>query len=284
MSGLLVAIDVDGTLIGEDLKIADVDAAAVRRAIEAGMMVSLATGRLFEAALPFADVLRVTAPVIALNGASIFGPQQPGQPPGEFTLLHAVPLERSVALEAFDALKEHGFHVQLYYDDRLYLDALNDGARLYLRISRVQPVMVKDLRLLLTDEVPAQVGPMKVLAVGEPDDVVAQISRLAARLGSRANVFRSQPPFLEVTSPQANKGAALCWIAGRNGLTRAQTAAIGDSDNDVPMFGTAGRSFAMASGTPGARAAASRIVAAQNAGGVAEALSILLHEPADARP
>jgi len=276
MRALLVAIDVDGTLIGHDLRIPDADACAIRRATAAGMVVSLATGRLFDAARPFAKALSLEAPVIALNGASIFGPEKAGQPPDAFTQLHAVPLDRSVALEAFDALQERGFHVQLYYGDRLYLDDMNDRARQYLRISPVAPVMVNDLRSLLTDDVPAEAGPMKVLAVAEPNDVAAEIKRLARVLGSRANVFRSQRSFLEVTSPAANKGAALGWIAQRYGMVREQIAAIGDSDNDVPMFAAAARSFAVAGATPAARAAASRTVAAQGAGGVAEALSILL--------
>jgi hydroxymethylpyrimidine pyrophosphatase-like HAD family hydrolase len=88
---------------------------------------------------------------------------------------------------------------------------------------------------------------------------------------------------LEVTHPDANKGYALRKIAAHLGVDMSNTAAIGDSDNDIPMFQVAGRSFAVATGTEGAKRAAREVVPALGAG-VSYALRLLeeeqAHEPA----
>jgi Cof subfamily protein (haloacid dehalogenase superfamily) len=264
----LVAVDVDGTLVDESLEISRADVAAIARALEAGIGICLATGRLFSAAKPFADALGLGGYLIPLNGAAIYRI-------GDATMVHSVPLAAAVALDALDALREDGFRVQLYFGDRLYLDGMDERAAAYLRLSRVEPIMVDDLRALLTTEMPAAEGPMKVLGIADDRRVVEVAAKLAARFAGRANVFRSLRHYLEVTDPNANKGTALAWVAQRMGIPRSALAAIGDSDNDVTMFKVAGRSFAVANATPAARQNASVVVGPQGKG-VADALGQLL--------
>ncbi|MBV8171901.1 MAG: HAD family hydrolase [Candidatus Eremiobacteraeota bacterium] len=267
---VLIAVDLDGTLIGPSLQIDERDRDAIAQAIAGGSTICLATGRLFAAARPFASALNLRGPMIVLNGAALYD-----VPSG--ARLAATPLAAHTALIAYDALKADGFHLQLYFGDMLYLDELDDRARGYLELSHVEPVMVEDLRPLLDGSPPGDVGPMKVLAIDAPAHVEAFIPKLAAQLGDAAAVFRSQRNYLEVTDPEANKGHALARIAKTMGLELGDVAAIGDSDNDVPMFHAAGHSFAVANATPAARAAAQRVVAAQDRAGVAEALQLLMN-------
>ncbi len=273
---MLVAIDVDGTLVGDSLSISSADASAIRQALHDGYAICLASGRLFAAARPYAQELGLTGPLIALQGAVAYEV-------GSGKRLYCNPLGRDTALRAYDDLKARGLHLQLYYGDRLYLDELNDWARYYLQLSRVEPIVVPDLRDLLTVRPPDDPGPIKVLAIAEPGVVTATIPMLAQELGATANVFRSLPPFLEVTDPNANKGYALRWVAQHLGVDIADTAAIGDADNDIPMFQAAARSFAVANGSEGAKRAAGTIVPALGEG-VAFALALLqqerAHEPA----
>jgi hydroxymethylpyrimidine pyrophosphatase-like HAD family hydrolase len=115
---------------------------------------------------------------------------------------------------------------------------------------------------------------MKLLAIGEPGAVAAEVPLLAGLLGGQANVFKSLPQYLEVTDPAADKGHALTRIAGILGVDLADCAAIGDSDNDVPMFRVVAESFAVANATDAAKKAATRLVA-QRGAGVAEALALV---------
>jgi Cof subfamily protein (haloacid dehalogenase superfamily) len=266
----LIAIDLDGTLIGPSLTIDDRNRSAIERAVAAGSTIVLASGRMFAAAQPFAAELRLPGPMIVLNGAAIYDAASSAR-------LYAVPMQPPIALHAYDELKRAGFHLQLYFGDRLYLDDLDDRARRYLALSRVEPVVVPDLRPLLDGSPPGDIGPMKVLGVDDPVKVVEYIPKVAAALGDAALVFRSQPNFLEVTDPAATKGQALGWLARSMGLGIDDLAAIGDSDNDVPMLQAAGHSFAVGNASPAARAAAQRVVASQERCGVAEALELLLN-------
>lgn len=263
----LVAVDLDGTLIGNDLLISDVDRAAIARTVAAGVHVVLETGRLFSASKPFAVELGLHGPIAGLQGGVIYDVDSGA-------LLHAQPLSATVAAAAYDALIQKDFHLQLYFGDTLYLDHTSPASDEYIRLSRVEPVMVPDLRVLLEGK-PPQGALMKLLAIGVPDLVASEIPVLARRLGHEANVFRSLPQYLEVTDPEADKGHALVRIAAILGVDLAECAAIGDSDNDVPMFNVAAESFAVANATEAAKNAATRIVA-QRGAGVAEALTMLV--------
>jgi hydroxymethylpyrimidine pyrophosphatase-like HAD family hydrolase len=83
------------------------------------------------------------------------------------------------------------------------------------------------------------------------------------------------PQYLEVTDPSADKGHAIVRIADILGVDLADCAAIGDADNDVPMFRKVAESFAVANATDTAKKAATRVVA-QRGAGVAEALALVL--------
>jgi len=266
VSARLIAIDLDGTLIGSDLAISDIDRAAIGRVVAAGIRIVLATGRLFGASKPFAVDLGLHGPLAALQGGVIYDIDS-----GE--LLHVAPLRSTVALAAYDALLPKAYHLQLYFGDTLYLDHTSPASDEYIRLSRVEPVMVPDLRALLTGAPPP--GELiKLLAIGSPGAVAAEVPLLAGQLGTQANVCKSLPHYLEVTDPAADKGHALARIADIVGVDLADSAAIGDSDNDIPMFRTAAESFAVAGATDAAKQAATRVVAGRGAG-VAEALMMV---------
>ena len=69
MSLKMIAMDLDGTLLDEEKNIAPEDAAAVKDAVAAGYYVTLATGRMYRSALPYAQELRLTHPLVVYNGA-----------------------------------------------------------------------------------------------------------------------------------------------------------------------------------------------------------------------
>ncbi len=67
----MLAVDLDGTLIGPDLVVRPAVHEAVTRLIDRGVTVVLATGRMFVSSRPFADALGITAPLICYQGALI---------------------------------------------------------------------------------------------------------------------------------------------------------------------------------------------------------------------
>ena len=67
----LIALDIDGTLIGDDHDIGPRAMAAVAAAMERDVAVSLVTGRMVSSALRFARELGLTGPLVGYQGGLI---------------------------------------------------------------------------------------------------------------------------------------------------------------------------------------------------------------------
>ena len=113
MSLKMIAMDLDGTLLDEEKNIAPEDAAAVKDAVAAGYYVTLATGRMYRSALPYAQELGLPHPLVVYNGALI-------RDPGTGENLGQWPLPLDVAQSVLDDLLGRGIYVQAYVDDTLW--------------------------------------------------------------------------------------------------------------------------------------------------------------------
>ncbi len=93
--------------------------------------------------------------------------------------------------------------------------------------------------------------PDKVLYIIDPPDAPDILARVeAASSADQASVVQSHARFVEVNPLEANKGAALAWLARHFGIPREQVMAVGDQDNDAPMIAWAGVGVAMGNGSP----------------------------------
>ena len=113
----LLAMDVDGTLIDERMVIPDPVCQAVSQAQERGVIVTLASGRMFEATLSFAQQLHIEAPLICYQGGVI-------RAPGSDTPLYRATMDAEVVRQAL-AWHSQGsnrdWHIVLYADDALFV-------------------------------------------------------------------------------------------------------------------------------------------------------------------
>ncbi len=166
-----------------------------------------------------------------------------------------------------DWAAEHDVHVQCYYNDTIYVDHTNRFSQRYTAISGVEPTRVPSLREAFADKLST-----KVVLVDDPEPAAAHLAVLKPLLGERAYVTRSQIDFVEVLSPAINKGEALAFVAQRYGATLAETMAVGDAWNDVPLLEAAGIGIAMGSGPPELFARADAVVGDVAHDGVAEAI------------
>ncbi len=89
-------------------------------------------------------------------------------------------------------------------------------------------------------------GVSKVVGVSDDYESVARCEDHVHReLGDRVSASRSQPYYLDVTHPKANKGMVLRWFSRYFDIPAQAIAAIGDGPNDVHMFALSGLSIAM---------------------------------------
>lgn len=122
--------------------------------------------------------------------------------------------------------------------------------------------------------------PALKLVARHPDLSVDELARAAARLpcAGKVHITSSGAGMLEVSAAGVTKSAGLRMLAEHLGMTRADVMAFGDGDNDVEMLEWAGRSWAVANAVPAALEAAGNRAASNAEDGVAQVIESLLAE------
>jgi hypothetical protein len=101
-------------------------------------------------------------------------------------------------------------------------------------------------------------------------------------LGERASAERSQPYYLDVTHPQANKGTVVVTLSKLLNVLPEQIATMGDMPNDVPMFRKSGFSIAMGNASDEVKAQASAVTDSNEDEGFAKAVQKFILRPGPA--
>jgi len=235
----LLALDVDDTLLNGKHQIPDRTRRAVEQAREAGVRVTLATGRMFRSARPFANQLGIEEYLITYHGALV------RHAVTEETLFHRpVPLE--LALEVIAYVKqEYGYHINIYVDDYLYVAERTPEAEGYAAFASMPFGVVGDLDRFLRER---NEPPTKVVVVTQPEQVDEMLVRTRPIYGDRLHITKSKPRFLEFSHPDAHKGHALAAVADHYGVRREEVIAVGDTYNDIEMIAYAGLGVAVGNG------------------------------------
>ena len=275
----LVALDIDGTLVGHDLRLSPRTIAAVREAVRRGVRVSLATGRMPSSAMAFANQLGLRSPVIGHQGAVIrAAPSRPELPrsvtPGSRgrvgRLLYHQPLAADVVLEAVDWCRANGLDPHINDLERMVIWADDPSFEDYSTYVGRDAIVVHDLRAEIR-------RPMtKVIAVGEAGRPMALVEEARRVFAGRADPTVSHPRFLEFVAPGVSKGRAVAWLAWRAGIPMTQVLAAGDALNDLEMVASAGHGIAMPTAPDALRAAARYVARPVGEDGVAELLEALV--------
>jgi len=252
----LLALDLDDTLLGADFQISAENCHSIRRAVASGVSVTLATGRMFRSALPYAKQLQIDLPLITYHGALI------RTAAGEETLYHRpVPLKLARQVAAMAAAGN--YHLNAYIDDELFVAEENEFSRYYQQLANVKVTAVGDLSVYL------ETAPTKLTIIGS-DDRLAEIKKtLIENYGNELSIVISRPNFLEITDSLATKGQALHFLAEMQNIPREQVAAIGDSYNDLDMILYAGFGVAVANAREEVKLIADIITAKNTDHGVA---------------
>ena len=263
----LLALDVDGTLIVDDHPVTPRVRRAISAAQDAGVKVTIATGRMFQSARRFAHDLGVTVPIICYHGALVRHPLT------EETLV-SITMAVDPALDVVHFADEAGLHVNAYVDDQLYMRRMTPEGAYYAKIARVEANVVEDFESVIGR------GSTKLVIVTDEPRVLGVVDQLRKRVGDVLYVTRSHPRFAEATSPTVSKGYALRQLATHLGVPIEQTMAVGDNLNDLDLVTEAGLGVAMGDGDPRVRAAADFVTGTYFEDGVATAIErFILNAP-----
>jgi hypothetical protein len=246
----LVLSDVDGTLVTQAKELTPRAIEAVRRLGEAGIRFALTSSRPPRGLAMFIEPLQLSTPLGAFNGGTMVTP-------GLTTIeQRAIPTELVGA--TIELLESFTLSAWVYRGEEWYVRDLN-GPRVEHESHTVQfaPTLVESFEGLYD-------GVAKIVGVSDDHDAVARAARAAKeRFGERLAASRSQPYYLDVTHPEANKGSVVRFLAARYKISTEAIATIGDAGNDVAMFAASGLPIAVGNATPEVQRAA-RLVSTPN--------------------
>ncbi len=230
-------MDLDGTIFGDDLVISARTRAAIGEAQRRGVLVTLATGRMFGSARQIAADLGIHAPLICYQGALVRHSDT-----GEVLYHKTVPLD--LALQVIEETSRRGLHLNVYLNDRLYVARVTPEARYYSSINMDLPIHeVGDLQGWLQAQGGAE--PTKLVVVTKASDTDRTLETFQGLFGGQLQVTKSHPRFTEFTNVECSKGRALAFLAEVHGIGREEVMAIGDGHNDMDMIAWAGLGVAM---------------------------------------
>ncbi len=283
----LIALDIDGTLVGPDFRISERTRIAIAEAVRRGVRVSLATGRMASSAAVYANQLGIVEPIVAHQGAVIRAMPTRRQRAvvDEHAwrarvgrLLHHEPMPAAVVREAIAWCRAHGLEPHVNNLERIVAWSGDPSFDDYSGYLGPGASVVDDLGAAITH-------PMsKVISVGPPPRPMELIEEARRDFAGRADATVSHPRFLEFVAPGVSKGGAVAWLAHRAGIPHAQVMTIGDALNDLEMIADAGHGAAMASAPEAVRRAARYVTGSVEEDGAAALIeALVLAAPAEAR-
>jgi Cof subfamily protein (haloacid dehalogenase superfamily) len=260
MTGIrLLLSDVDGTLVRPDKSLSPRSVAAVHALHDAGILFAVTSGRPPRGMSMLVEPLALRTPLAAFNGGLVID--------ADMDVLEEHVIPDDVVEPTIRLLESFELSVWVYRGADWYVRD-PDGPHVAREAHTVQfePTVVESF-----DGVES--GVAKIVGVSDDYDVVAAAADKAhEEFGEHVSASRSQPYYLDVTHPQANKGAVVTFLSDRYDVPTEEIATIGDMPNDVLMFAHSGLSIAMGNAHREVQRAARHVTTTNDDDGFANAV------------
>jgi HAD superfamily hydrolase (TIGR01484 family) len=228
----LVALDIDGTIVDHDGVMPEEVRVGIRRVVDAGVPVVLATGRAWHGTQPIVDLLDLPAgPSISSNGAVVVN-----YPPLDI-----------VRARTFDPSEVIARVEEFAPGTLIAVEEIGRGYRLS------GPFPHGDLtgEMVIEDVAQLSSRPVTRVILRDPDASDQDFIRLAEHLGLHGvTYFVGWSAWLDIAPEGADKASALADVAVELGVSPADVLALGDGRNDIEMLTWAGRGVAMGDAPP----------------------------------
>ncbi len=261
----IVAVDMDGTLLNNDLKISPRAANAIKEAKEMGVFVTLCTGRMFASAKPYAEELGLNVPLITYNGALVKNSLTE-----EILYKRCLPLDEAV--NVVKKCQKYDLSLNVYVNDMLYVEKITENVKKYADMVKI-PVNKVD-NLIDFFEINNE-RPIKMLAIGDEEELTKMRYEITEE-GTSLYITSSYQLFLEFLHKEATKGLGLEAAAKNLGVEQDEIIAIGDNENDIEMLKYAGTAVVMENARSDIKRYADIVTKSNDDDGVAEAIENLV--------
>jgi Cof subfamily protein (haloacid dehalogenase superfamily) len=270
----LLLADVDGTLVTHDKVLTDRAKAAVNKMRDAGIAFAITSGRPPRGMQMLIEPLSLTTPIAAFNGGLFVRP--------DLTLIEERVLQKEIVEPVIEIIKKHKLDVWIYRGiDWFVRERHGPHVDREEWTVKFPPTVVSDFAGKMND-VAKIVGVSDDLqAVARCEGTVRAQFANVVRCGQsnperesrpQVSAARSQPYYVDVTHPDANKGAVVTALSKKLGIPAEQIATIGDMPNDTTMFARSGSSIAMGQSSDEVKKAATYVTTSSEEEGFAHAI------------
>lgn len=268
-----IALDLDRTTLDSQGRLSEKNRRAILRAVEHGIHVVVASGRSLDSLPPEVLGLPGIRYAITSNGAAVYDLT-------DRSCLKQYKLESDALDQILELTEGYEISFEAFIDGKPYAE------KAYVEDPVRFGAMPRSISYIQSTREPIEEMKKFIRAhISELDcvDLVVKSEKLKTELWkilekNIRNVYitSSVRQLLEISDVHAGKDAAARFLLEELGLEREQLAAFGDGHNDADMLKFAGIGFAVANASPECREAADRIVASNDADGVAEGINWLL--------
>jgi Cof subfamily protein (haloacid dehalogenase superfamily) len=266
---VVMLADIDGTLVTQEKVVTPKTIEAVHRLRQHGIAFCVTSGRPPAGMRMFIEPLELTVAMAAFNGGMIVRT--------DLSEVDRKALPPEVVPEVIATIRAHRLDAWVFGPKDWYVTDPH-GTRVDRETSNLKlpPVVVPNLDSVFSDAI-------KIVGVSLDHDAVARCeAALQSKFGDRITAARSQPHYLDVTHPEANKGCVVERLARYLGTSTDRVVTIGDQPNDVLMFKRSGVSIAMGNASPDVQREATLVTTSNADDGFAHAVDRLLAMPSAA--
>lgn len=262
----LIALDVDGTLLTDDLKISAATREAVQQVISHGIQVVLASARGPNALRSILAELEIAGLAICYTGALTC--RINADPKISVDVVAEQRMNLSTARIVLSKALELGLSVGWFSGESWFIPALDSALHQESLITGVIPIVVSDLMHI-------EEAPHKMQAIVGAPALLPQLHSLVSALPGDCIGQFSYKTYLEIIHEGVDKATALRTLGNQLGIEFSEMVAIGDMENDVAMLRMAAFGIAMGNSPMNVQAAADWVTDTNNHDGVAVAIEKL---------
>lgn len=269
----MVCIDMDGTLLGRRKKISALNKRVIKEAHDRGVEIVVTTGRLYNNAAYFSQLLGVDSPVIAANGAIVID-----QKTNDIIYECAIPKEECIRI--LEILSKYKVFFQFNTNDTIYCN--NWLTKITTEFYMTKQVYFEHLNIKYENAQNKKewekifhkennnmaksivIAPLKSTMLKVRDEINKLPNIVSFASGSHS---------LEINYKNVSKGKAVKALIDKYGISVDELICIGDNENDISMIELAGLGVAMGNAIPEVKRIADYITDTNRKNGVAKVIN-----------
>jgi hypothetical protein len=241
----MIATDIDGTILKWGLEFSPRMKECVEKLKKSGIKIVLVTGRMHCATLPVAKELGLDTPIISYQGGLIKDYNN--------NTLYQKNLNANYAKEIIAWARENNVHINLYINDKLYVEQDNDIVKAYTDGKFIDYTVCSFDDLIIEN-----VNKILAIDMSNPEKVTGWVELLSKKY-PELYIVKSTPYFCEIGSSEAKKSLGVDFLCKLWGFNKDEVLTIGDQNNDIDLVKAGGIGVAMGNATDELKACADYI-------------------------